>query len=286
MKLASEWKDYKVLATGGGEKLEDWAGVLLLRPDPQIIWQSNSELKNHKGLYARYLRSEKGGGEWELFKQLPEDWTVNYKDLTFKIKPTNFKHTGLFPEQSYNWDKIRGLIKNQNRPINILNLFAYTGGATVAAASAGAKVTHVDAAKGMVAWAKENCALSHIPQDKVRFIVDDCTKFINREIKREVKYDGIILDPPSYGRASGGSVWKLEDNLFELLTLCRQVLSDKPLFVLLNSYTTGLGTAVMQNMLNLALKDLGGTVESYELCLPTEESGIVLPCGNSAIWSK
>ena len=283
MKIANEWKDYKVLATGDGEKLENWNGVILLRPDPQVIWHSKSNLSKYKGLNAWYHRSETGGGAWEYKKKTPEEWTVSYKNLKFSLKTMGFKHTGLFPEQAYNWDRMTDLIKNAGRPISVLNLFGYTGGATVACAAAGASVCHVDAAKNMVDRCKENVRISGLEDKPVRYIVDDCTKFVNREIRRGHKYDAIIMDPPSYGRGSNGEVWKLEENLYDFVALCKQVLSDKPLFVLINSYTTGLGATVLENILNLTLADFKGKAEAYELCLPTEE-GIMLPCGTSGMF--
>ena len=284
MKIANDWKDYKVIATGDGEKLENWNGVVLLRPDPQVIWHAKKELNKDKSINAWYHRSETGGGAWEYKKKTPEEWTVSYKNLKFSLKTMGFKHTGLFPEQAYNWDKMTDLIKNAGRPISVLNLFGYTGGATVACAAAGASVCHVDAAKNMVDRCKENVRISGLEDKPVRYIVDDCTKFVNREIRRGHKYDAIIMDPPSYGRGSNGEVWKLEENLYDFVALCRQVLSDKPLFVLINSYTTGLGATVLENILNLTLADFKGKSEAYELCLPTEEKGVLLPCGTSGMF--
>lgn len=283
MRLTNDWKDYKVIATGDGEKLENWNGVILLRPDPQVIWHSKSRLSKYKGLNAWYHRSETGGGAWQFLKDTPDEWTVSYKNLKFSLKTMGFKHTGLFPEQAYNWDRMIELIKNSKREINVLNLFGYTGGATVACASAGASVCHVDAAKNMVDRCKENVRLSGLENAHVRYIVDDCTKFVQREIKRGHKYDAIIMDPPSYGRGSNGEVWKLEDNLYDFVSLCTEVLSDKPLFVLINSYTTGLGATVLENILKLTMQKFNGKVEAYELCLPTEER-INLPCGTSGIF--
>ena len=283
MRVANQWKDYKILATGDGEKLENWNGVVLLRPDPQVIWHPKMRLNKYKGLNAWYHRSESGGGAWQFLKDTPEEWIVSYKNLKFALKTMGFKHTGLFPEQAYNWDKMIELIKNSKRDINVLNLFGYTGGATVACASAGASVCHVDAAKNMVDRCKENIKISGLEDAKVRYIVDDCTKFVQREIKRGRKYDAIIMDPPSYGRGSNGEVWKLEDNLVDFVSLCTEVLSDKPLFVLINSYTTGLGATVLENILKITMKKFKGKVEAYELCLPTEE-GINLPCGTSGIF--
>lgn len=285
MRFSKDWKDYKILATGDGEKLENWNGIVLLRPDPQVIWHAKKTLCKEKSLNAWYHRSETGGGAWQFLKKTPDEWTVSYKNLKFSLKTMGFKHTGLFPEQAYNWDVMIDLIKKANRPINVLNLFGYTGGATVACASAGASVCHVDAAKNMVDRCKENIRLSGLESAHVRYIVDDCTKFVQREIKRGHKYDAIIMDPPSYGRGSNGEVWKLEDNLFDFVKLCSEVLSDKPLFVLINSYTTGLGATVLENILKLSLEKFNGNVEAYELCLPTEE-GIMLPCGTSGMWKK
>ena len=282
---AAEWKDYVVIATGNGYKLERWADVTLLRPDPQVIWKSKIDLDGYKGLSAKYLRSETGGGRWLVKGKMPESWTVTYKDLKFKIKPMGFKHTGLFPEQAVNWDMMTELIKNANREINVLNLFAYTGGATVACAKAGAKVCHVDAAKGMVERAGENVRLSGIGDGKVRYIIDDCKKFVEREIRRGRKYDAIIMDPPSYGRGPSGEMWKLENELFSFVELCSKVLSDNPLFVLINSYTTGLQPQVLKNILALTIvNERGGSIDAYEVGLKTQEKGVILPCGNSGIW--
>lgn len=283
MKINNEWKDYQILATGNGEKLERWKDVYLLRPDPQAIWKSQSNLSKFGKLNARYIRSETGGGHWEYLKQLPESWIVGWRDLKFRVKPMGFKHTGLFPEQAVNWAKMIDLIKNANRQINVLNLFAYTGGATVACLSAGAHVCHVDAAKNMVERAKENVSLSGIGFERSRFIVDDCKKFVTREIKRGKKYDAIILDPPSYGRGANGEIWKIENDLYDFVELCTGVLSDNPLFVLINSYTTGLQPAVLNNILKMTMRDYKGSIDSYEVCLPTDE-GIVLPCGASGMW--
>ena len=256
---------------------------MLLRPDPQVIWHAKRNLSKEKGLHAWYHRSNTGGGAWQFLKKTPEEWTISYKKLKFGLKPMGFKHTGLFPEQAYNWDVMIDLIKKANRPINVLNLFGYTGGATVACASAGASVCHVDAAKNMVERCRENIRLSGLENAHVRYIVDDCTKFVTREIKRGKKYDAIIMDPPSYGRGSNGEVWKLEENLYDFVKLCTEVLVEKPLFVLINSYTTGLGATVLENILNLALDGKKGKIEAYELCLPTEEK-VLLPCGTSAIF--
>lgn len=284
MKIANDWKDYEILATGNGEKLERWGNIYLLRPDPQIIWKASKNLSKEPKLNAHYHRTKTGGGAWEKLKKMPEEWIIAYKNLRFQLKPMGFKHTGLFPEQAYNWDRMIDLIKNANRPINVLNLFAYTGGATVACASAGASVCHVDAAKNMVERAKTNAELSGLKTSPIRYIVDDCRKFVEREIKRGHKYDAIIMDPPSYGRGANGEVWNLEDNLFDFVNLTTKVLSDKPLFVLINSYTTGLGATVLENILNLSMKNYKGKSEAYELCLPTDEKGVLLPCGTSGIF--
>lgn len=283
MKIADKWKEFKVLATGDGEKLENWNGVILLRPDPQVIWHAKKHLSKEKGISAWYHRSESGGGAWQYLKKTPDEWTISYKNLKFSLKTMGFKHTGLFPEQAYNWDVMTELIKKANRPISVLNLFGYTGGATVACAAAGASVCHVDAAKNMVDRCKQNIALSGLEKASVRYIVDDCMKFVQREIRRGHKYDAIIMDPPSYGRGTNGEVWKLEDNLYDFVVTCAELLSDKPLFVLINSYTTGLGATVLENILRLALGGKKGKFEAYELALPTDE-GICLPCGTSGLF--
>lgn len=283
MKINEEWVDYSCIATGGGEKLERWGDVHLLRPDPQVIWPAKKSLKKHPQLCAHYIRSSTGGGYWENLRPMKDEWVISWRNLKFKIKPMGFKHTGLFPEQAVNWAKMIDIIKNSKRDIKVLNLFAYTGGATVACVSAGAHVTHVDASKAMVERAKENIKLSSLPQDKCRFIVDDCFKFVEREIRRGNKYDAIILDPPSFGRGPNGETWKIENNLYDFLTVCRKVLSDKPLFVLLNSYTTGLQPTVISNLLNLTFGDTKGKAQSYEVGLKTEEEGVALPCGCSGL---
>ena len=274
MKIANDWKDYKVIATGDGEKLEKWGDYILLRPDPQVIWHAKSDLSKYPGLDGHYLRSSSGGGNWQFFKNVPERWTINWKGLKFIIKPMGFKHTGLFPEQAVNWNDIIKAIKEANRPIKVLNLFAYTGGASVVCASAGAQVTHVDASKGMVERAKENASLNGITN--IRYIVDDCKKFIEREIRRGNFYDAIIMDPPSYGRGTNGEMWKLEDNLFDFVELTKKVLSPNPLFVLISSYTTGLQASVLANILTLVFGS--GGIDADEIGLPTDET-IVLPCG-------
>ena len=283
MKLASEWKDYKILDMADGQKLERWGDVILSRPDPQIIWKDRSFPKKWKEINATYHRSSSGGGSWEFNKKMPKQWQIKYKDLTFNIKPMGFKHTGLFPEQAVNWDWMINKIKSEKRDIKVLNLFAYTGGATVACASAGASVCHVDSSKGMTTWAKENIESSGLQNRPVRFIVDDVVKFVNREIRRGNKYDAIIMDPPSFGRSDSNNVWKLEDDLYDFVSQCNKILTDKPLFVLINSYTTGLGETVAENILRLCLKDKKGTFTSYEVGLPTKE-GINLPCGCSALF--
>ncbi|MGN1373308.1 MAG: class I SAM-dependent methyltransferase [Candidatus Coproplasma sp.] len=286
MKIADCWKDFRIIATGDGMKLEKWGEVTLLRPDPQVIWRSSRDLYSQKDLNAVYRRSEKGGGGWQIRKPFPSQWTIGYKDLTFSIKPMGFKHTGLFPEQAVNWDMMRSLIEerraeNPDAKIKVLNLFAYTGGASVACAKSGAEVTHVDAAKGMVERAGENARLSGI-NSGIRYIVDDCGKFVAREIRRGNKYDAIIMDPPSYGRGPGGEMWKIEDDVYDFVKLCSQLLSDNPLFVLINSYTTGLQPTVIKNILSLTLPD-NAKVEAYEVGLPTDERNVVLPCGCSGL---
>ncbi len=287
MKIADDWADYKILATSDGMKLENWKGVVLLRPDPQVIWKGKN-LFSCKDINAVYHRSENGGGGWEKRKDFPDEWVIEYRDLKFKIKPMGFKHTGLFPEQAVNWNTLRRLIsaaqsKDNGREIRVLNLFAYTGAASVACAKAGAKVTHVDAAKGMVERAGENARLSGVDSG-IRYIVDDCMKFVAREIRRGNRYDGIIMDPPSYGRGPGGEMWKIERDLFGFVLNCAQLLSDKPVFFLINSYTTGLQPAVLKNILTLALKNFKGKTEAYEVGIATEE-GIPLPCGASGLFT-
>lgn len=284
MWIAENWKDYEVIDTSSGEKLERWGKYLLVRPDPQVIWNTPKDHSGWKKRNGHYHRSSKGGGEWEFFN-LPEEWSIHYKELTFHLKPFNFKHTGLFPEQAVNWDWLSELIQKAGRPIKVLNLFAYTGGATVSAAKAGASVTHVDASKGMVNWAKENAASSGLSDAPIRYLVDDCVKFVEREIRRGNHYDAIIMDPPSYGRGPGGEVWKMEERIFPFLTLVSQLLSDRPLFVLLNSYTTGLQPAVLSYMMNTVFKNrFGGRVEAGEIGLPVTKSSLILPCGASGRW--
>ena len=286
MRYTKDWKDYELLDCSGGERLERWGNVVLIRPDPQVIWNTPKEHPLWHRADARYVRSKEGGGHWECRRQLPEAWNINYKDLQFKISPTGFKHTGLFPEQAVNWDMMREKITGAGRSIKVLNLFAYTGGATLAAASAGASVCHVDAAKGMVHWERENAELSSLAERPIRWIVDDCAKFVEREIRRGNTYDAIIMDPPSYGRGPGGEVCKLEDQIYDLVKLCTGVLSDEPLFFLLNSYTTGLSASAMAYVLGVNMQKFGGGVSAEEIGLPVTASGMVLPCGSSAIWSR
>ena len=286
MWIADGWKDYELLDCGGGEKLERWGQQILVRPDPQAIWETDHKNAGWRQANARYSRSSTGGGHWDK-RKLPEQWAVAYKDLRFQVKPMNFKHTGLFPEQAANWDFAMEQIRNADRPIRVLNLFAYTGGATISAAKAGASVTHVDASKGMVAWAKENAAASGLADAPIRYLVDDCVKFVERELRRGNTYDGIIMDPPSYGRGPKGEIWKIEDSIYPFIELTEKLLSDKPLFFLVNSYTTGLQPAVLTYMLNTAVaKRRGGHVVSSEIGLPVSANGLVLPCGASGRWSS
>lgn len=287
MWIADGWKDYEVIDCSDGEKLERWGKYTLLRPDPQVLWSTPKKNPSWNKLNGHYHRSNKGGGEWEFFS-LPKQWTINYRELTFNLKPFSFKHTGLFPEQAANWDWFSELIKNSpKKDIKVLNLFAYTGGATCAAAKAGAAVTHVDASKGMVTWAKENAASSRLADAPIRWIVDDCVKFVEREIRRGNKYDAIIMDPPSYGRGPKGEIWKIEEKIHSFINLCSQLLCDKPLFFLVNSYTTGLAPAVLTYMISTEVKSkFGGHVVSDEIGLPVTETGLVLPCGAAGRWQK
>ena len=292
MWIADGWNDYEVLDTSAGEKLERWGDYILVRPDPQVIWNTPHKVREWKQKNGHYHRSNKGGGQWEFFN-LPEQWEISYGNLKFHLKPFHFKHTGLFPEQAVNWEWSGNLIreakkKNPGKEIKVLNLFAYTGGATVACADAGVAVTHVDASKGMVTWAKENAAASGLANAPIRYLVDDCVKFVEREIRRGNHYDAIIMDPPSYGRGPKGEIWKIEEKIFPLVQLCTKVLADKPLFFLINSYTTGLQPAVLSYMLNLEIKSrFGGTVEADEIGLPVRgKQGLVLPCGASGRWSR
>ena len=287
MNIAKDWKDYEILDMANGEKLERWKDVILVRPDPQIIWKDKLFPNKWEQANARYVRSSSGGGQWKYNKNVPSSWKVKYKDLTFNIKPMGFKHTGLFPEQAFNWDWMINKIKNEKRPIKVLNLFAYTGGATVACLSAGASVCHVDSSKGMTTWAKENVISSGLQDRPVRFIVDDVVKFVNREIRRGNKYDAIIMDPPSYGRGAKGEVWQFENNIYDLVELCSKVLSDDPLFFLINSYTTGISSQVLKNILNIVVsKKYRGEIDSGEIGLPMENSKLILPCGIYGRWEK
>ncbi len=295
MWIADNWKDYSIIDCSDGEKLERWGKYILLRPDPQVIWNIEKDKKLWNKLNGHYHRSKKGGGDWEFF-DLPKQWQIHYDKLTFNLKPFSFKHTGLFPEQATNWDWFGNLIKTEKEkrikngdetPVKVLNLFAYTGGATLAAAVNGANVTHVDASKGMVTWAKENAVSSGLQDTPIRWLVDDCIKFVEREIRRGNKYDGIIMDPPSYGRGPKGEIWKIEENIHNFIKLCSTLLKDEPLFFLVNSYTTGLAPSVLSYMINLEVTEkFGGKVESEEIGLPVEKCGLVLPCGASGRWSK
>lgn len=288
MRVTKDWKDYELIDCTGGEKLERWGSVILVRPDPQVIWKSRYQDTRWHSPNARYQRSHSGGGEWHVLGKLPPQWEIRYKDLTFNVKTMGFKHTGLFPEQAVNWDLTREVIRNSGKKeVKVLNLFAYTGGATVACLKEGASVVHVDASKGMTQWAKENAASSGVAGGKVRWIVDDCIKFVQREIRRGHRYDIIILDPPSYGRGPKGEIWRLEDSLYDFVDLISQVLSDDPLMVLLNSYTTGLSASVMKYILDdILVKEKGGSVSADEIGLPVSSNGEVLPCGATAVWMK
>ncbi len=285
MDVANNWKDYEILDMANGEKLERWGNVVLIRPDPQIIWKNKSFPEKWNKANARYNRSSSGGGAWKYNSKMPENWQIKYKDLVFNIKPMGFKHTGLFPEQAVNWDWMISKIQNAKREIKVLNLFAYTGGATVACSYAGASVCHVDSSKGMTTWAKENIVSSGLKDRPVRFIVDDVVKFVNREIRRGNKYDGIIMDPPSYGRGTNGEVWKFEDNISDLVELCSKVLSDKPLFFLINSYTTGISSTVLENILRLNIKK-DGKFSNGEIGIPMTNSKLILPCGIYGKWES
>lgn len=285
MRTADNWKDYELLDASRGERLERWGDILLIRPDPQILWDTPRRDPRWKQAHARYHRSSTGGGQWERLRPIPDAWQISYGELKFALKPMGFKHTGLFPEQAVNWDAMASLIKAADRPIRVLNLFGYTGGATLACVAAGAHVTHVDASKGMVAWGKENAVSSGLADRPMRWLVDDCGKFVQRELRRGNTYDGILMDPPSYGRGPGGEVWKLEEQIYPLVQECVKLLSDKPLFFLINSYTTGLSPSVMQYVLGSLLpKGIGGTLSADEIGLPVTASGMVLPCGATAMW--
>lgn len=287
MDVANNWKDYEILDMANGEKLERWGNITLIRPDPQIIWKEKTFPEKWKNANAKYNRSNTGGGNWNFIKPLPKSWQIKYKDLTFNIKPMGFKHTGIFPEQAVNWDWMMNKIRNSNREIKVLNLFAYTGGASVACLKAGASVCHVDSSKGMCEWAKENVASSGLRERPIRFLIDDVVKFVNREIRRGNKYDGIIMDPPSYGRGANGEVWKFEENIADLVKLCMNVLSDKPLFFLINSYTTGISSQVLENLLRINIsKKVGGKFSHGELGLPMTNSKLILPCGIYGRWEE
>ncbi len=285
MRVACGWKDYELLDCSDGKRLERWGSVVLIRPDPQVIWKTERKHALWDAPHAEYIRSSSGGGNWEFHKKTPDSWQIAFQDYIFCIKTTGFKHTGIFPEQAVNWTLLSDLIKKAGRPVKALNLFAYTGAATVACLKAGAQTVHVDAAKGMVAWARENAAASSAPEQSVRWIVDDCAKFVQREIRRGNKYDIIMMDPPSYGRGPGGEIWKLEDEIYRLVTLCRDLLHEKSLMLLINSYTTGLSPSVMQYILGAAVvPQLGGTVTAEEIGLPVSSTGLALPCGATSIW--
>ena len=285
MVISSDWKDYEILDMANGEKLERWGNITLIRPDPQIIWKEKMFPNLWKKANAHYHRSSKGGGSWEYLSKIPNSWQIKYKNLTFNLKPMGFKHTGLFPEQAYNWDFMIKKIKDSNRKIKVLNLFAYTGGATCACLSAGASVCHVDSSKGMTSWAKENVESSGLKNLEVRFIIDDVVKFVKREIRRGNKYDAIVMDPPSYGRGANGEVWNIEDSLFELVDLCMKLLSDRPLFFLINSYTTGLSPSILSNIFKIFMKD-AGHISCGEIALPMKKSDLVLPCGIYGRWEE
>ncbi len=283
MRTADNWKDYELLDATGGERLERWGDIILIRPDPQVIWDTGRRHTSWNKAHARYVRSKQGGGAWEMYKKVPDVWSISYGDLKFNLKPMGFKHTGLFPEQAVNWDMYADIMRGK-KGTKVLNLFAYTGGATLACLKAGASVTHVDASKGMVSWARDNADISGLADKPVRWMVDDCVKFVQREIRRGNKYDGIIMDPPSYGRGPGGEVWKLEEKIYSLICDAALLLNDKS-FLVVNSYTTGLSPAVMDYMLGeAAASRLGGNTESYELGLRVTQSGRILPCGATSVW--
>lgn len=287
MRADNKWQDYKLLDATDGFRLESWGGIILVRPDPQIVWKLPQKSPLWGKAHAVYHRSQEGGGEWEYKKSFEAKWQIKYDNLTFTVSPTGFKHTGLFPEQATNWDEYARLIKKENREIKVLNLFSYTGGATLACLKAGASVCHVDASKGMVQWAKENAQISGLASASVRWIVDDCVKFVQRELRRGNKYDAIIMDPPSYGRGPGGEIWKLEDNIYELIHLCSQLLSDNPVFFAVNSYTTGVSPSSMEYMLKeLILPHHKGEVSAQEIGLKVEATGSPLACGSTAFWKK
>ena len=285
MRYSTDWKDYELIDASSAERLERWGDIILIRPDPQIIWNTPKKNPLWRNAHARYHRSSMGGGQWEIMKKIPDVWQVSYRSLTFNIKPMGFKHTGLFPEQAVNWDDMAQMIRSANRPVKVLNLFAYTGGATLACLAAGANVCHVDASKGMTQWARENAASSGLDKLPQRWIVDDCIKFVRREIRRGNRYDAVIMDPPSYGRGPGGEVWKLEEQIYSLVELCSNVLTDNPLFFNINSYTTGLSPSVMNYLNGAILKPkFGGSISADEIGLPVTETGLILPCGATASW--
>lgn len=284
MRYSKDWIDYELLDCSYGERLERWGDIILIRPDPQAIFKTQRKDPRWKNAHARYVRSKSGGGHWETFKKVPDVWNIKYRDLTFNLKPMGFKHTGLFPEQAVNWDAMSEIIRSSEKPFKVLNLFAYTGGATLACMNAGAEVTHVDASKGMVAWAKDNAKSSGLAEKPVRWLVDDCKKFVEKEIRRGKKYHGIIMDPPSYGRGPGGEVWKIEDEIFDLVKLCNEILYDDAKFFLINSYTAGLSPAVMEYVLGVTvMKNRSGNIKCDEIGLPVTNTGYVLPCGSSAM---
>ncbi len=284
MRFTENWKDYELLDASGGERLERWGDIILIRPDPQIVWNTERRHPLWKKAHARYHRSKSGGGQWEVYRPIPDAWEIGYDTLRFRLKPMGFKHTGLFPEQAVNWDMMGEMIRNAGRPIRVLNLFGYTGGATLACAKAGASVTHVDASKGMVTWGRENVTASGLADKPIRWLVDDCGKFVAREQRRGNTYDAILMDPPSYGRGPGGEVWKLEEQIYDFVAECVKLLSDNPLFVVINSYTAGLSPSVMQYILGSLIE--GGTVTADEIGLPVTQSGLVLPCGSTAVWKS
>ncbi len=281
----AHWHEYELIDTSSGERLERWGDILLIRPDPQILWHTERKDPRWREAHARYQRSQSGGGAWQVRRKTPPVWSIRYGELTFRVKPMGFKHTGVFPEQAVNWELAGELIRGAGRPVRVLNLFGYTGAATLACAAAGASVCHVDASRGMVSWARENAQASGLEDRPIRWLVDDCMKFVQREQRRGHRYDGIIMDPPSYGRGPGGEVWKLEEQIYSLVEQCVPILSEKPLFFLLNSYTTGLSAAVMEYLLGVLIqKRFGGRVSSDEIGLPVTDTGLVLPCGSTAVW--
>ena len=287
MRTADRFVDYELLDASGGERLERWGDIILIRPDPQIIWNTEKKDKRWRNAHARYIRSSQGGGKWQVYKNLPDRWNIKYGNLSFNVRTMGFKHTGVFPEQAVNWDFAADIIRSADRQLSVLNLFGYTGCATLSALDAGAKVCHVDASKGMVQWARDNAQESGLADKPVRWLVDDCIKFVNRELRRGNRYDGIIMDPPSYGRGPGGEVWKLEEQIYSFVELCAQLLSEDAWFFILNSYTAGLSPSVMKYILSsVIVPKMGGRVTCDEIGLPVSNSGLVLPCGSTAIWQK